>query len=241
MASDIQGWAARQRAPFTLALAGTLVLTALVGWATQGRTLAPLALAPSQPWGLVTFPWAFSPLGSLFGTVFLLVLVAFLLRFGGMLERETGTGRLATFWFAAAAVFGALGLALHAALAGPELPGAALIVLWCARNTSARIMVWGLLPLSGAMMAALVAASVVFSYGAGSPLAGVLLALPLGLAWLYGAERLPLTYSGAARSRVNEPLVRGGTKYDERYFDEVKDREKEREERERLRKLFEGK
>lgn len=243
MATDLQSWAARQRSPFTLALAGTLVLTALVGWATQGRTLAPLALLPGQPWGILTFPWAFSPLGSLFGAFFLVILVAFLVQFGGTLEREMGSPRLALFWLVATAVFGGVGLALGTLLAGPELPGAALITLWCARNRSARIMLWGIVPLSGAWMAALVAASVLFSFGAASPVAGLILTLPLALVWLYGIERLPVPFAGGGTSRRKEHLtvVKGGTKYDEGYYESVKKREIEREEQERLRKLFEGK
>lgn len=243
MATDLKSWASRQRAPFTLALAGSLILTALVGWVTQGRTLFILALAPGQPWGVVTFPWAFSPLGSLFGTFFLIILVAFLFQFGSSLEREMNTSRIAAFWFLATVVFGGVGLALGAFLSGPVLPGAALITLWCARNRSAQMMLWGIVPLSGTWMAALVAASVLFSFGAGNPLIGVVLALPLGLVWLYGLERLPIAFAGGGTARRAKHLtvVKGGTKYDDAYYENVKRREIEREEQERLRKLFEGK
>ena len=243
MANDLRGWTGRQRAPFALALAGSLVLTALIGWLTQGRTLAVLALIPGQPWGVLTFPWAFSPLGSLFGVFFLVILVAFLLQFAGALEREMDTWRTAVFWFVATLVFGVLGLAMGAGLFGPILPGAALITLWCARNRSARMMLWGIVPLSGAGMAVLVAASILFSYGANRPLEGVILTLPLGLVWLYGLERLPIGFAGGgtARRAKHVAVVKGGMKYDDAYYENVKKREIEREEQERLRKLFEGK
>ena len=96
--------------------------------------------------------------------------------------------------------------------------------------------------MSATVLAAIVAASELFLYGARDPLVGVLLVLPLGIAWLFGADRLPLAFAaGAHRSRRPAPVVKGGTRYDDAYYGNVKEREIEREEQERLRKLFEGK
>ncbi len=243
MATDFRSWAAAQRTPFTLGLVASLVGFALLGWLTQGGTVLALALADpaARPWGLLTYPWAYSPLGSPFGLIFLLFLVMWLVQFGGAVEREMGTLRFAAFWFASTLLFGGVAAVLGMPLMGPMLPGAALVVLWGARNRSASIMLYGLLPLSGTWLAALVAASVLFTYGAGNPLHGLLVALPLGLAWAFGLGRLPLAYAGGARRRKPEPVVKGGTKYDAAYYEGVKKREIEREEQERLRRLFEGK
>ncbi len=243
MASDFTNWARRQRAPVALGLAASLVAFAFVGWLTQGRAIAPLALTdPRDFWAVLTYPWFFSPLASPFGLVFLIILVMWLVQFGGALEREMGSLRFGVFWLVSTLVFALIALALGTGLAGPMLPGAALIVLWCARNRGARIMLWGLLPLSGALLALIVTASMVFTYGAGNPLVGVALALPLALVWVFGLEKLPIPVAGGPSTKAAKlTVVKGGTKYDDKYYENVKDREVERAEQERLRKLFEGK
>lgn len=241
--SNVSSWVARQRAPFTVVLAATLVLFSFLGWATQGRALLPLMFdGPERPWAFLTYPWAFSPLASPFGLLFLILLVMWLVQFGGALEREMGTLRVTLFWGVATILFAVVAMIFGLSLAGPMLPGCALVLLWCARNRTMSILLWGLLPLSGLLLAAILALSVVFVYGAGNPLHGIAMALPLGLVWLYGLEKLPIAVTGGPRMRPREqPVVKGGTKYDAQYYEDVKKREIEREEQERLRKLFEGK
>ena len=241
MASDFRTWAARQQAPFTVFLVFSLVGSALLGWLTQGRASMALALVDpvSRPWGLVTYPWAYSPLGSSFGLIFLAFFAIWLLRYGSSVERDMSTPRFAAFWAAATLLPALVAASLRLGLAEPWLPTSAVVVAWCARNRNAPICFWGI-TVSAALLAAFLSASVLFAYGAGSPLFGLLMALPLALAWAFGADRTPLRYSGAVARRKRESVVRGATKYDESYFENVKDREIEREERERLRKLFEG-
>ena len=240
MAFDPKAWAARQGAPVTVALLVTLVGTALAGWLTQGRSTVPLALAGNQPWGLLTYPWAYSPLTSSFGLIFLLFSMMWLVTYGGAVERDLSTPRFAVFWILATLLPGLVALVLRLPLDGPWLPIAALVVAWCARNRGAALNFWGI-PLSSSVLAAIVAGTVVFSYGAGNPLFGLFMALPLGVAWAFGGGLLPTAYSGSSSKRRKESTVRGGTVYDKKYFEDVKAREIEREEQERLRKLFEGK
>lgn len=241
MSTDLKGWAARQRAPFTLFLVASLGVAALLAWLTQGRTAVPLALLPGHPWGLLTYPWAFSPLAQPLGLLFFLFFVAFLFQTGATVEGAMGTPRFAAFWAAFTLLPALVALSIRHPLAEPYLPASAVIVAWCARNQGATVGFWGI-PMGTRALAGIVAAMELFSYGAASPLSGLLLVLPLGLAWAFGAGRLPIPFSAAAsRKRAPETVVKGGTKYDDAYYESVRRREVEREEQERLRKLFEGK
>lgn len=241
MATDFRSWASQQRSPFTIFLLASLVVAALLGWITQDWSTLALALtSPSRPWGLVTYPWAYSPLATPFGLIFLILFAMWLLRFGGDVEREMTTPRFAAFWLAFTILPGILALAMRHPLADPWLPSTAVVVAWCARNRHASLCFWGI-QVSATILAAIVSASVLFSHGASSPFFGVLMVLPLALAWAFGGDKTPLRYSGAVARRRKEGVVKGGTKYDDAYYENVKRREIEREEQERLRKLFEGK
>ena len=243
MASEFSSWVRRQCAPVALGLAASLVAFALIGWLTGRGALLPLMLVDLRaPWSLLTYPWFFSPLASMFGLVILLVLVMWLIQFGGSLEREMGSLRFGAFWLVATLAFGLIAVVLGVSLGGPMLPGAALIVLWCSRNKRMSILLWGILPLSGVLLAALIAISTVFMYGAGNPFYGLAMAAPLALVWAFGIEKLPISVTGGPKLRKAKlTVVKGGTKYDDKYYESVKDREIERAEQERLRKLFEGK
>ena len=235
------------RSPFTALLAAAMVVGAIVGLVSL-RTVVGLALNDpgARPWGLLTYPFAIDPLGSSFGIISLIFLVLILLQFGATVESEMGTGRVAAFWAVVTLLFALIASALGIGLAGPWLPSAALIVAWCARNRTARIMLYGILPISGVWLAALTAIGVSLGYGRVGGGFGLAMLVPLGLAWAFASDRLPLPYSAAraertGRGRTKLTTVRGGQMYGEEYFEDVKTRELEREERERLRKLFEGK
>jgi len=244
VANDLRSWFARQRAPFTLFLAVSIGVAALVALLSP-QALVGLTFSELRPWGVLTYPWAMDLRGSSMGLISLVFLIVLLLQFGSTTEGEMGTGRFAAFWGAAALMYGLLGAALHVAVYGPWLPSSVLIVAWCARNPNATIMLYGILPLRGTWIAGLTALGVVVSYGAQNPPAAIAMLLPLGLAWLFAADRLPLGYragnGGGGSRRQKFTVVRGAKEYDDGYFDDVKARELEREERERLRKLFEGK
>ncbi len=243
MATDFRSWAVRQRAPFTLFLVASLVVAALLGWLTRGQTTIPLALTDpgARPWGLLTYPWAYSPLGQPFGLIFLIFFVMWIFQFGGTIEQQMGTARFAAFWLVFTLFPALIAVGFHYPLAEPWLPSSAIVMAWCARNRGASVAFWGI-PMSATVLAAIIAASELFFYGAANPVAGIGFVLPLVVAWLFGADRLPLAF-GAASDRKHKPeaVIKGGTKYDDAYYENVKKREIEREEQERLRKLFEGK
>jgi hypothetical protein len=224
-----------------MGLVASFVTMAVVSFLTRGAAVGTLSVHESRPWSALTYPWALDSLGSPMALVLLLLLGIWLVQFGGSVERDMGTGRFATFWVVATLLFGIVAMALGLPLAGPMLPGAAVIVVWGARNPRSSVLLYGVLPISGTWLAGLTVAAVFLSFGAMVPVAGALFAAILGVAWSFGQDRLPLAYSGTRRAKAAKvTVVRGATAYDESYFENVKQREIEREERERLRKLFEG-
>jgi hypothetical protein len=62
--------------------------------------------------------------------------------------------------------------------------------------------------------------------------------VPLGIAYLYAADKIPFLPWGSARRASRGLVTRIKTDY--QTIDKAFDRQKEREERERLRKLFEA-
>lgn len=242
MANDLKSWVARQGAPFTLGLVASFAVMAVLSFVMRDGSVGTLALHESRPWTLVTYPWALVSLTSPMAFVLLLLLAMWLVQFGGSVERDMGTTRFAAFWVVTTLLFGFVAVLLGLPLAGPMLPGAAVIVAWGARNPRSSVMLYGVLPVSGTWLAGLTALAAFLSYGSTVPAAGALFTLILGGVWAFGQDRLPVAYSGTRRAKVaGMTKVRGATAYDESYFEDVKAREIEREERERLRKLFEGK
>ncbi len=144
-------------------------------------------------------------------------------------------------WLLASALGGVLwlmgGLLSGAvALFGPNLPLAAFLCLWAAWNKSAKVMLFMIIPVPAPLIAAVSVLGVLVSFGMQNPLAGVLPALVPVAYWLYGDGKLKLpgfaTQAGRSDKRRTMNL--------QAHVDEAKRREIEREERERLRRLFEA-
>lgn len=246
---DLKSWSRRQGAPATIGLLASFIVAALAFWFNQMRGADMLVVSPasmSQPWTFLTYPWAANPLAG-FGLFFFIFFLMWMFWVGASLEKEMGSRTYLVLWFILVAFsgivmwLGMLVLKLNTALAGPYLPAEALSIIWCARNQTAQIRLWGILPLTGKWLAVLLAALTFFSFGTGVPLFGVVALIPLALSWFYGLRRLPQLDLSGARRETEVQTTRGGqVTYNEAYFDDVKRREKERDERERLRKLFEG-
>lgn len=241
--NPIQGFLHQARsngAPVTAAIVAGMAIGFLASFISGGRLLLPLlAFDPGgAPWTLLTYPFAYPP-GAIFSVLFGAL---WLWGIGGSVERELGSQRYAAFFFAMT-VLGAVGLWLGSVLTGVSqplvtawMPTAAVTVAWGTRNPSLPLTFMFVLPLTGRWLAWLAAIFVFF--GTDARLA-VFAALPLALAWLYAANRLAfLPWSAGGRGR------RPDRRREQRRFTEFKtkvdDRVKEREERERLRKLFEG-
>lgn len=224
-----------------VALAAAFVLNWLPGFGDSFRNIAVLSLA--APWAAPLYPFAFSGNGGeLFFFLFSLLWLFFV---GNALESTVGKVGLVVHFFAAALVHGLVALAAFAALApvgvlmGPGLPLAFLTVLYAARAPEQSIMFWGIFPLKLKWLAILVVALTIFGYGTGNPLLGILLALPCALAWVYGQDRIPGFRLGRPPFEEARQKQKENKRFDE-FFGKVRDRAKERDERERLRKLFES-
>lgn len=244
LADDMKRWARQQAAPVNVALIASLTIAALINWFLAGRPMSTLAFTGfGRPWGIVTYPWAYMPfLG--FGLIGFIFLVMILLGTGGNMERELGSRRYALFLLAMT-VIPALAMGLGGILFGglrplndPWLPVSAILVAFAARNPGAPTMLYGILPITAKWLGVLVAAIIFFSYGFGNPLLGVFACLHLGVAYAFAAGKIPgLSWSQAYRPEKPSKAQR---EREDRFNDEVSRRRQEREERERLRKLFES-
>lgn len=234
---DFPGWVRRQGIPVNLTLISLLVLTFLGGFFTQAN-LSGLAFLPeaalSAPWTFVTYP--FVAAGGLLSVLFSSL---WLYGVGGIVEREEGSRRYLGVWLiftvlcALSFFVGALATGRGMPLAGPWTPLAAITIIWGTRHPDMPVTFMFILPLKAKWLA-WISALLVF-FGTNDPVLAVFAAIPLILAWAYAARKLPIPSAGA---RPAERSRQGGF-YSKEYYDEVKRREQEREERERLRKLFE--
>lgn len=224
--------------PATIGLIAALAAAFVAGWFPEvGARLAQVLASDgtlSRPWSLVTYPFVLLG-GQVFFFLFLCLWLAII---GQQLEPRLGSLRMlgAFFVFALA---GSLALLLaQAPLMGPGLPIAGLTVLWCALDPMKTIMFMFVLPLQARWLAVLTAVFVFFGSGPGNVLVGALSLLPLAAAWLGarwignggGQQKMAPTGRGAAKSPAEF----------EAYMEKVRQKEQERQEQERLRKLLEG-
>jgi hypothetical protein len=243
---DLQGWSRRQNAPVTIAVIASLVATALLFWFTRGKSMQQFMIgwdSHARPWSFLTYAWMNEPFGGGLSLMFFVFLLMWFYSFGTVVERDLGMRSYLVLWFVSTLVTGVflwLGMqVLHVdgIFGGAYLPVSAVTMVWCARYPNTSIMLYGIVPVPGRWLAVIDVVIVVLLYGNGLPLLGVFAAAPLALAYLYGLGKLPFRY----QARVEEKqATRAQARYGEKYYDDVKKREQEREEKERLRKLFEG-
>ncbi|MBC8064496.1 MAG: hypothetical protein H7Y17_06685 [Chlorobia bacterium] len=247
-------WFRRQAAPITIGIIASIVIFAFVWWFSATKGIEQVVLAPTwqaKPWTLLSYPWADTPFYSgvrLLCFVFLCMWIFFT---GGSIERDLGPTKYAVLWLAMI-LLPALFIVLLGpsvgivAAAGMWLPEAGITLIWCVRNPTSQIMMYGIIPLSGKWLGWVTIAVTVLLSGFGSPLFGVISGLHLAVAWAYASNRIPFwTYSmgGGTFGRAkltDRPFLKKSEKLDKSYYDDVKKREKERDERERLRKMFES-
>lgn len=237
----------RHGAPGTWVLVALLVATFLVAWSSPG-ILTALAFIPAEvaqsPWTTLTYPFHNPGDGQNF--LWYVVLWLWLWSMGGDVERRIGTRRFIGVWVAATLV-GSLALVLASLLtpirglgaAGTMIPLGAVTVAWCSMHLTGQIKLMMCLPITGYWLRWLTYGMVLFAVGSytGTPLAGVFALLPLLLAQMYVLNQLPGVF---AFQSASSGRIRNAPKQDNAYFEDVKRREKERDERERLRKLFES-
>ncbi|HEY0866563.1 MAG TPA: rhomboid family intramembrane serine protease [Fimbriimonas sp.] len=240
---DARSWARRQGAPITIGVIAALVAAFLLSWFTSGQPFGLLALIPERllPWTLLTYPLAHTGDGT--GLIWFLFLLLWLYWVGASVEQELGPRKYALAWLAMILIpavvlgLGSLAFGRPVTLYGAHLPLSGLTVAWGVRNSGSIIRLYGIIPLSGRILAILTVVLVFFGYGTMSPLIGVLAVAHLALAWLFGMNRLP-GFSYSRPVEVYKPS-KAQLEKEARFRDEVRQREKERLERERLRRLFE--
>lgn len=190
------------------------------------------------PWSVFTYAFAYPGAGA--SIFFFLINLLWLFWIGSAVEAITGKTGLLIHYSVAIIMHGALGFIAAAALppfalSGPFLAISWLTVLYAARAPEAQIMFWGLIPIKLKWLAVFIAVIDIMMSGSPNPIHGLIVTSPLLLAWFYGRDMLPIRVgqsSGRKRKRKE-------TKDFDRFYSKVRDKSKEREERERLKKLFE--
>jgi membrane associated rhomboid family serine protease len=247
---DFQSKARQSGAPVTVALVILLIVGYVTSWLLQRDVFHDLQFALVEGklftpvWSFVTYP--FYSLGTGQDFIWFVISLLWLWSMGGSVERDLGKWRFLGLWVVAT-ILGAISIWLGCAtlnivvfiLGGPLLPVSVITVVWGTRNASALVMLMLVLPITGRWLAWLTVGIVLFSIGSVKPALGVFALIPLALAYLFAANKIGfLPFSGGGRrSYKHQDKLPVGR--DDKYFDEVKKREKERAERERLRKLFE--
>lgn len=246
---DFRSSARRHGAPVTVALVVAMIAGFLAIWMNVVPTLFDAlvfdtAKVADRPWTILTYPYV----AAAGGFVGLLFLCLWMWSIGGSVERELGNVTYLVVWLAFT-VLCALGLWVGSAILG--LPGvlvsgwspvAALSVIWGTRNAVAPVTLMFVLPVTGRWIAWL-AAGLLF-FGTYPPQLAPFAAAPLFFAYLYAANKIAFLPYGQGptlgmRSSRGENAAGSRRVYKQEYYDEVKRREQAREERERLRKLFE--
>ncbi len=236
-----------QTSPVTYGLTGVILLGALLTWGNpvwMTETFAMLGRPFPKVWTILTYPLADTVLlhaGT--GPIFTVFLVMWLLGMGRNLEPEHGSAKFLGLWFALTLI-GAIPLAIAGYSAGGTLiPVAMLSVIWGIRFKDATVMLFGLVPIAGKWLAVMSVLVVFFNYAvSGSQvLAGLLACLGCGVAYLYADNKIPKVRYGLkfAQVQTQHKPTKAQVEREKQYYDDVHRREKEREERERLRKLFE--
>lgn len=222
---------------------GLIILGFIALWTSPNGPLAEyLALRTTtwaaKPWTLITYPFIYAQ-----AFFFFLLLLLWFFSLGGQVEMELTTKRYLTFWAVISLVCGLIFvLALkvvgqNAQLDGPLLPLSCVTVAWATRNRTTPVQFMMLIPLMGQWLGWISAGIVLFDLGRIHPGVGAMCLIPLGLTYLFADDKIP-GIPWRARAKV-QPGHRGKF-YSESYYDDVKKREQEREEKERLRKLFEN-
>lgn len=246
---EVKAWSRRDGTPVTMLLVATISLSNLYFFASKYQGFEYVTYAGRgilRPWALLTYPWAYLTTSGA-GIIGFALLMFWLYWIGRSVERDIGPQKMAAFWFSATLI-GALcnWIASYwtftlTPLMGPSLPIAAVTILWCTRNPNATVHVYMVIPVAAKWIGWMVVAFVLISFGNRYPLFGLLECVPLALAYFYGSNRIPgLPYGagGVYKLTKKEATTRGQVMYDQSYFDEVKQRETERAENERLKKLL---
>lgn len=194
-------------------------------------------------WQLLTYPFAMGTNGESFvSLVFSMIWLNF---FGGILERRFGWKVIIGTFFVASVVGGLLAFLAsnffpntHLLMSGSYYPVSVITILACALQPE-EVLRLLFITVKFKWIALFSGLSILFLYGAGAPFAGILLALPMLFSWFYGLNKIPIITQGQNIFTAKAEKKKSNREFDE-FRSKVRDKEQERQERERLRKLFEG-
>jgi hypothetical protein len=234
-------------APAVYILIGVLLAAFVVAWLVQGSIFPHLAFTGNwaKPWTLLTYP--FADVGDGTSLLWFLLMLMWLYWVGTAVERDLQTIKFVGFLLAMTLLPALLiyvgGMVINnkpPAVYGPSLLVSAITVAWGVRYPTTCIRLWCIIPVTGKILAVLTVLLTMFGYGTiyGSPAMGVIASLHLGVAAAFAANKLP--FAGYHKPAWKSPAAKATDRRDAAYYDDVKRREQERVERERLRKLFEG-
>jgi hypothetical protein len=194
-----------------------------------------------MPWTMLTYPLA-SPGPDVIGLLFM---GYWLWIIGASVERELGSVIFSIFFAimtlvpALMMIVGLMTLGVAGPLAGLYLPVAAITVAWATRYPETSMLFMMVFPIKAKWLGWITAILVIFGFGRAYPVLGFLAAVHLLLAYLYAANKIPAVAWGK-HGFIPKKQTWLPREKDDKYLDDVKRRETERAERERLRKLFEG-
>lgn len=195
--------------------------------------------ALAKPWTLATHPIAMSAgglLGVIFGSLWMWGI-------GAVVEREVSSKRFAGIALLFAVLTALLAYTASMVLGqGVNLLGiypllALVTVMWGTRYPEQTVMFMMIIPVKAKWLAWISAGLVFFS---AEPRVAPFLIVPLVLGYFFAADKLPVPYYAGRSRRKDEPTYGRTGKVDTSFLDDVKRREQERAEKERLRKLFES-
>lgn len=235
---DFRSASRSNAAPATTALVVAIIAGFVLLWVQP--KVAPFLVFTTDdyfavPWTFLSYSFAdLSPLSVFFACLWLWGI-------GGVVERDLGMWKYLIVWFlfavlsAVCVLVAAILLHKNTTMSGAWVPLTAITVIWGTRNPNAALTFMFVLPITGKWLAWI---SVAFVFFATRPEFAPFAAIPFILAYFFAANKLP--FAPYSRSAVFGAPTKKWERYDKKYYQEVRNREKEREERERLRKLFEG-
>jgi hypothetical protein len=247
-------WYRRQAAPVTIWIIASMIVFAFVWWITSVKGMEQFILMPDwqqKPWTILTYPWADTPFFDGLRLIFFVFMVMWMFWTGTSVERDLGPVKYIGLW-AAMILLPALFIIVLGPLVGKVvangmwLPETGITIVWCLRNQTQEIRLYGAIPLSGKVLAIVTVIVNILLTGAGNPLFGLVGSLHLGIAALFAVNKIPFwTYARGASTLGNtkitdRPYLKKSERMETGSYDDVKKREKERDERERLRKMFES-
>lgn len=227
--------------PVTIGILVVLVIGMLLDWGSGGKATEPLVFVGRD--ALKIYTWITYPYTQFMSPFSALFLGIWLYQIGSSTEKEHGARNFLLLWLGICVVSVLPLILVQSKASGSLLPVGALTVMWATRRPESILMIFGLVPIKAKWIGALSALSVFFVYASTGAqfYIGFLALVGCLLAFLYASNRIPnVKYGFGYGSYVKPKQTKEQKKKEQQYINDVFKREQEREERERLRKLFES-